>query len=87
MNKLIERVYRENEKRGLMINECKTKIMVIDWSLPQTNILTEYEREYRFICPGSVIRKDGSSIEEIRRWIPLAGDVLSKLFSYGKIEL
>lgn len=81
MKKLLERVSRESEKYGLMVKcygywsstlQCM-KAQVLSNYL----VLSKYERVYKFIYPGSVARKGGSSTEETWRRITLRRAALS----------
>ena len=89
---LLGRVKRASEKRGLLLNTKKTKIMVIDDSLKTTDRTflldgEKFDELENFEFLGSYINTKGDCSQEIRRRLAIARNAVQSLAKIWKNKI
>ncbi|XP_023218329.1 uncharacterized protein LOC111620600 [Centruroides sculpturatus] len=81
---IIKHLETESREYGLLINESKIKVMIIDCSLTQTMEIAGYKVVNEFVYLRSFLTNKGECNNEIKCRICLAHNTTSKLFRIWK---
>ena len=84
---LLQRVKKESEKKGLLLNTKKTKIMVVDKNQSEEDFIMEgqkIEKVEEFEYLGSLINIRSDSTTEIRRRLAIARNATQNMVNIWK---